>query len=87
MAIALASIDKKLETIQDMQKEMLENKISKKTLVHFGQEDKKQIAKVQEDLKEYQLAVYLYADASFLFWKLCCCRIIVRILWVQFLQV
>ena len=39
---------------------------SKKTFIHSDQDVKKQLEKIQSDLKDYQLALYLYSFASFL---------------------
>ena len=50
----------------DFYREQIKKHISKKAFLHSDQDVKKQLAKVQDEFKEYQLALYLYAFGYFL---------------------
>ena len=47
-------------------RDQIAGELTKQTLVHLGQDVKKKTAKLKTDLQEYQLALYLFAYASFL---------------------
>lgn len=50
----------------DFYKEQILSKINKKSFFHSDQDVKKKIEKIQSDLKDYQLSIYLYSFSSFL---------------------
>ena len=50
----------------DFYREKIKKHISKKTFLHSDQDVKKQLSKVQDEFKEYQLALYLYGFGYFL---------------------
>lgn len=50
----------------DLYREQIKKHISKKVFLHSDQDVKKQLAKVQDEFKEYQLALYLYGFGYFL---------------------
>lgn len=50
----------------DLYREQIKKHISKKAFLHSDQDVKKQLAKVQDEFKEYQLALYLYGFGYFL---------------------
>lgn len=50
----------------DFYREQIESKISKKSFFHSDQDVKKQLGEIESEFKDYQLAVYLFAFASFL---------------------
>lgn len=50
----------------DFYREQIKKHISKKAFLHSDQDAKKQLSKVQDEFKEYQLALYLYGFGYFL---------------------
>lgn len=50
----------------DFYREQIKKHISKKAFLHSDQDVKKQLAKVEDEFKEYQLALYLYGFGYFL---------------------
>lgn len=50
----------------DFYREQIKKHISKKAFLHSDQDVKKQLSKVQDEFKEYQLALYLYGFGYFL---------------------
>ena len=50
----------------DFYREKIKKHISKKAFLHSDQDVKKQLSKVQDEFKEYQLALYLYGFGYFL---------------------
>lgn len=50
----------------DFYREQIKKRISKKAFLHSDQDVKKQLAQVQDEFKEYQLAMYLYGFGYFL---------------------
>jgi|LSQX01.1.fsa_nt_gb hypothetical protein len=50
----------------DFYREQIKKHISKKAFLHSDQDVKKQLTKVQDEFKEYQLALYLYGFGYFL---------------------
>ena len=50
----------------DFYREQIASKISKKSFFHSDQDVKKQLGEIESEFKDYQLAVYLFAFASFL---------------------
>jgi len=50
----------------DFYREQIKKRLSKKAFLHSDQDVKKQLSRVQEEFKEYQLALYLYGFAYFL---------------------
>lgn len=50
----------------DLYREQIKKHISKKSFLHSDQDVKKQLSKVQDEFKEYQLALYLYGFGYFL---------------------
>lgn len=50
----------------DFYREQIRKHISKKAFLHSDQDVKKQLAQVQDEFKEYQLALYLYGFGYFL---------------------
>lgn len=50
----------------DFYREQIKKHISKKTFLHSDQDVKKQLTKVEDEFKEYQLALYLYGFGYFL---------------------
>lgn len=50
----------------DFYRERIKKCISKKAILHSDQDVKKQLAKVEDEFKEYQLALYLYGFGYFL---------------------
>ncbi|HKM04635.1 MAG TPA: hypothetical protein VJZ04_08640 [Lachnospiraceae bacterium] len=50
----------------DFYREQIAEAISKKSLIHSSQDVRKQLEKVQDQFKEYQLALYLYAFSAFM---------------------
>ena len=50
----------------DFYREQIQKRISKKAFLHSDQDVKKQLAQVQDEFKEYQLAMYLYGFGYFL---------------------
>lgn len=50
----------------DFYREQIKRRLSKKTLLHSDQDVKKQLAHIQEEFREYQLALYIYGFAYFL---------------------
>lgn len=50
----------------DFYREQIKKHISKKALLHSDQDVKKQLTQVQDEFKEYQLALYLYGFGYFL---------------------
>ncbi len=52
--------------MMDLYREQIKKHISKKVFLHSDQDVKKQLAQVQDEFKEYQLALYLYGFGYFL---------------------
>lgn len=50
----------------DFYREQIKKHISKKAFLHSDQDVKKQLSKIQDEFKEYQLALYLYGFGYFL---------------------
>ncbi len=50
----------------DLYREQIKKHISKKAFLHSDQDVKKQLAKVEDEFKDYQLALYLYGFGYFL---------------------
>lgn len=50
----------------DFYREQIKKRVSKKAFLHSDQDVKKQLAQVQDEFKEYQLAMYLYGFGYFL---------------------
>ena len=50
----------------DFYREQIKKRISKKAFLHSDQDVKKQLAQVQDEFKDYQLALYLYGFGYFL---------------------
>ena len=50
----------------DFYREQIKKRISKKAFLHSDQDVKKQLAQVQDEFKDYQLAMYLYGFGYFL---------------------
>ncbi len=50
----------------DFHREQIKMKLGKKALLHSDQDVKKQLARVQDEFKEYQMALYTYGFAYFL---------------------
>ena len=50
----------------DFYQERIKKRMEKKTFLHSNQDVKKQLIQVQDEFKEYQMALYLYAFAYFL---------------------
>jgi hypothetical protein len=50
----------------DFYQEMIKKHLGKKVLLHSDQDVKKQLMQVQDELKDYQLSLYLYGFAYFL---------------------
>lgn len=64
--IKVLDIKQSAEHKINLYRSLIRDKATKRNLIHSDKDVKKQVSSVQEEFKEYQLSLYLYAYAAFL---------------------